>query len=313
MAVTRRNLQAAKDQFEVGSTDRQEVLRWETQLFANEQEVNSQRASLLINMGNLNQILNLPIETRGDLEPLTIAKDGFIFSSAIVTEMVSDPEKTRIIRDYLVELGLANSPLLAGFQFEIEAQSTQIKSDNRWAVPNLSFNASAGTKWLQEGEGSDSSSTNNTGTWQVGMSLDWPIVSGNANVARVKQAKSQLSSLDYQRTDIKTTLDLSIRSSAAVVISDYINMGFANAQAEAARENYDLVYDSYMVGESTLLDFIDAQQQKLDADISATLALYTFFADLIATELEISFFPFLQQPDQVAAIIAELENRLLIN
>ena len=97
------------------------------------------------------------------------------------------------------------------------------------------------------------------------------------------------------------------------MISDYINMGFANAQAEAARENYDLVYDSYMVGESTLLDFIDAQQQKLDADISATLALYTFFADLIATELEISFFPFLQQPDQVAVIILELERRLLEN
>ena len=132
-----------------------------------------------------------------------------------------------------------------------------------------------------------------------------------ANSPVVKQSRSQMSALELQRNDIKNSLEQSIRASAAVVISDFVNMDMAKSQAKAAQKNYELVSDAYYVGESSLLDLIDAQTQKLKADISARVALYTFFDDLLVVEQAIGYFPFLQPQEETDAIISELENRLL--
>lgn len=72
-----------------------------------------------------------------------------------------------------------------------------------------------------------------------------------------------------------------------------------------------LVYDTYLVGESDLLDLLDAQDQKLGADISSKVALYTFFIDLLTLEQTIGYFPFLKTQDKLNITLNELENRLL--
>ncbi len=73
-----------------------------------------------------------------------------------------------------------------------------------------------------------------------------PLVSGGANYSKITQSKLQVSALEQQKYDIKTSLEQSIRATAAVVFSDFINIGFADEQAKAAQLNYDLVYDSYL-------------------------------------------------------------------
>ena len=97
----------------------------------------------------------------------------------------------------------------------------------------------------------------------------------------------------------------------AVVISDFVNIGYAESQVEAADKNYELVNGAYTVGESTLLDLLDAKNQKLVADISSRVALYTFLADLLSVENAVGYFPFLQPVENEQAIIKELERRLL--
>ena len=119
--------------------------------------------------------------------------------------------------------------------------------------------------------------------------------------------------MEMQKNNIKTSIEQSIRSSVAVVISDFNNIQSANSQAEAAQQNFDLVYESYYVGESTLLDLVDAQEIKLVADISSRVALYTFFSDLLAVEQAIGYFPFLEPEENVQEIISELERRLIFN
>ncbi len=149
------------------------------------------------------------------------------------------------------------------------------------------------------------------GFWKYGMTMYWPIVDGGANINKVKQSRFQLSALELQKNDIKNSIEQSIRASVAVVISDYINISFAKLQADAAEKNYELVYDSYFVGESSLLDLLDAQNQKLVADIQSRVALYTFFSDLLAVEQAIGYFPFLEPAEEVNEIIIELERRLV--
>ncbi len=311
MQITNQNLMASRDRHEVGSTNIQEVLRWETQMYANQQSVESQKATVVVSRARLNQVLNLPLETTENLEDLTIEKDGFIFSSDVVAFSVIDENKARLVRDYLVELGLSNSPVLASIDMELLAQNRQLKSDKRWAVPSFNFTAGADAKFAPRDDDSDPLYSNDKDFWKVGLSMNWPLVDGGANVNRVKQSRSQMSALELQKIDIKTSLEQAIRASVAVVISDFLNIAFASAQADAAQKNYDLVFDSYLVGESDLLDLLDAQDQKLEADISSRIALYTFFVDMLTVEQAIGYFPFLEPSADVELIVSELERKLL--
>lgn len=308
--ITEHNLQAAKDRQDVGATNMQEVLRWETQLYSDMQSIESQKAVVIIQRGTLNQLLNVPIETSETLDKLTLEKNGFIFSSSVVASTASDENKSIIIRDFLVELGLANSPILASIDQQLLAQNRQLEMNKRWAIPNFNLGASTNAKFDLNKEEAEEVG-DDKGFWKVGLTMFWPIVDGGANINKVKQSRWQMSGLELQKNDFKTSLEQSIRASAAVVISDFLNIGLAKAQADAAQKNYDLVNDAYYVGESSLLDLLDAQNQKLVADISSRVALYTFFDDLLTVEQAIGYFPFLEPEADVQAIINKLERRLL--
>jgi len=308
--ITQHNLKAAKDRFEVGSTNKQEVLRWQAQLYADRQTIESQKAMVIIRQGGLNQLLNKPIETKNQLEKLTLENDGFVFSSNMVAFSVSDESKAMIIRDFFVELGLANSPVLAGIDQQLLAQTRQVQANKRWAIPNFNASASADAKFdlnPEEGEVNDE----DVGFWKFGVTMFVPLIDGGANINKIKQSKLQMSALELHKNDLETSLEQSIRASLAVVIGDFQNIGFAKEQSDAADMNYELVNDAYMVGESSLLDLLDAQNQKLAANIASRVALYTFFNDLLAVELAIGYFPFLQPKEEVDALINKLELRLI--
>lgn len=308
---TNQNLQAAMDRYEVGSTNKQEVLRWQTQLYSDKQSVESQVAAVIISQGSLNQLLNLPIETKENPEKLTLENNGFIFSSKVVEASTNDGKKAQIIRDYLVELGLANSPILASIDQQLLAQERSLLANRRWAIPSFNFSVGADAKFDLSKEQAEETG-NDLGYWKVGLSMYYPIVNGGANINKAKQSAFQMSALELQKNDIKTSLEQSIRASIAVVISDFNNISFSEEQKSAAYMNYDLVYDAYYLGESSLLDLLDAQNQKLVADISYRVALYTFFSDLLVVEQAIGYFPFLEPSENVQSIVTELEHRLLV-
>ncbi len=310
--ITEKNLNAAKDKQEVGSTDMQEVLRWQTQFLSNQQSVESQKATVITGKVWLNQVLNLPLETKENLESINIENNGFIFSSNVVANLTVDDNKARVIRDYLVELGFSNSPTLASIEQQLLAQHSQMKSDKRWAVPNFSLSAGADAKFANDTVAADLPGSNDKGFWKVGVSMSLPLVDGGANINKYKQSNMQLSALELERDNLKSSIEQSIRGSVAVVISDFINMGLASTRADVAQKNYDMVYEAYMVGESDLLDLLDAQDQKLEADISSRIAYYTFFIDILTVEQSIGYFPFLESPESSSAIISNLEKQLLL-
>ena len=307
--LTEQNLQVARDRERVGSTDLKEVLRWQSQLYANEQNLADQRSSVVVNRIALNQVRDQPAEDVYTLEKLTVEKNGFIFSSDVVVEAIPQEDKARMVRDYLVDLGLANSPLLTSLDREIAAQQRQLRSNRRWLIPSLNLAAGADGFVLTSGEGDDLVDEDK-GFWKVGVTVNWPIFDGGANFARVHQAVSQVRSLESQRRELESSLEQGIRSAVEVAMTDYRKIGLARAQAETAEQSYHLVYDAYLVGEVSLLDLLDAQSQRVSANASATTTLYTFLADLLSAEQATGYFPFLEPQDQVESRIRELERRL---
>jgi outer membrane protein TolC len=308
-ALTMKNLEAASYREEVGSTSQQEVLRWKTKLYKSDQNIAGQQASVRVNRIALNQLRNQPEEKAEVLERLTLEEDGFVFTSSLVDQILEDESKAKILRDYLVEIGLGNSPLLGSMDAQIAAQQRQLKLDKRWLIPDFDLMVGGDDQFAVIDAG-DGGTETGAYFWFADAKMSWTVFRGGSNISKVKQQKIVSQELQFQRTEVKTSQEKAIRSQASLLIADFKNVRLANEQAEVADKNYEMVYDAYLLGEVTLLALLDAQEQKFIADYSTVVAYYTFLLDLLSLEEMIGYFPFLEPQEEVDLVIAELERRI---
>ncbi|MGB5367993.1 MAG: TolC family protein [Polyangiales bacterium] len=283
------------------------VLRMQSQLYGALQQRVAQKSNLLQSRFQFNQVRNRPTEEVCSLEPLTVEKDGFIFSSPVIVEALSDEGQSLLARDYLVELGLDRSPTLRSLDAEIRSEQRKMKSGRRWLIPSLDAAAAAVSFVKTDGAGSAETKDGEV-FWQVGLTLDWNVLDGGAFIATMNQSKAEFWSLRSQRNNTATSLEENIRGTAAAAMASYERIGLAALQAETAADNFALVNEQYLDGESTLLDLIDAQDQLISANTSENQALYQFLSDLLTLEQSIAYFPFLE--DDAGVRVREFESKL---
>ena len=108
---------------------------------------------------------------------------------------------------------------------------------------------------------------------------------------KVKRLVDSLQSISFNLQALEKQVD--------VAMADYRKIGLARAQAETAEQNYQLVYDAYLVGEVSLLNLLDAQSERVSANASATMVFYTFLSDLPSARQAVGYFPFVEPRDEV--------------
>jgi outer membrane protein TolC len=305
--LTEESLEITKSQEEAGAVLFRDVLRWQSQLYADQQGVVTQESAVLITRFKLNQTRNRPAEEVCVLEDLSVERNGFIFASPAVFEITSDDAKATVLRDYLVELGIDRSPEIRGLDAEIRSQERSMKSARRWLIPSLDASL-AGAVFLKTSGGGSDVQTGGDTFWQAQGLLTWNILDGGAFIAGMNLEKALLYSLKSQLTEAATALEETIRGTVAIAIASFENIGLSGLQIETATKNYELVNEAYLEGDANFLELLDSQQQRLAAEKAAKLALYGFLSDLLTVEQSINYFPFLEA--DADARIRELEARL---
>jgi outer membrane protein len=307
VALSEGSLELTQAQESSGEVPYSNVLRMQSQLYGAQQQLVGQKSSLLQSRFRFNQVRNRPAEEVCVLEPLTVEKDGFIFSSGVVVEALADDQQASLARDYLVALGLERSPSIRSLDAEIKAEQRKMKSARRWLIPSLDAAVGAATFLKTEGQGSAATQDNEL-FWQVGLTLDWNVLDGGAFIATMNQSKAEFWSLRSQRSNTAISLEENIRGTAAAAMASFERIGLALLQSQAAEENFALVNEAYLDGASTLLDLIDAQNQVIGANTSARQALYQFLSDLLTLEQSIAYYPFFEGDG--GARVRELEGKL---
>jgi len=165
-------------------------------------------------------------------------------------------------------------------------------------IDHLAANSSSGGADFNETE------------WEVGAELTFPLLQGGAKFARLRQARERLASLRIERRAATESIDQSVRAAFAQASGSYAGLGYSQKQESAARRNYELVYESYVLGVASILGLLDAQSQLLAANQAVTDALYGFLEDLIAAEEQIAFYPFLEPDPEVAELLDGFERQL---
>ncbi len=309
--LTKESVEITKSQEESGAVLYRDVLRWRSQLYADQQGVVTQKSNVLMSRFTLNQVRNRPAEEVCVLEDLTVDDNGFVFSSPVVLEVVSDDAKAALIRDYLVELGTERSPEIRSLDARIRSQGRTMKSARRWLIPSLDASLAGAVFLKTGGQGSGGASDErSTGDsfWQAQALLSWNVFDGGYFISSMNLEKAVLYSLQSQRTDVATALEEAVRGTVAVAIASFENIALSQLQTEAATENYQLVNEAYLEGEANFLELLDSQQTLLSAEKAAKQALYGFLADLLTVEQSINYFPFMETDADTR--VRELEARL---
>ncbi len=305
--LTARNLETSRARIAAGWSSEREALRWETQLASNDTSVVQARTDELVNRFELNRVRNQPAEAAIAPLPASIGEYGFVYSRQSIVEAIVAPEGDRRLRDLLVGVGLERSPELVSIDAAIAAEERLLTSNQRafWA-PSVILGA--GVNHLAAG-GSNLSNFNET-EWTLGAGLSFPLLEGGAKFAQLRQTGDNLASLRIQRRATAQSLDQGIRAAFARASGAYRNLGFAREQEAAARRNYELVGESFVLGVASILDLLDAQSQLLTANQAVTDALYGFLADLIAAEQQMALSPFLEPEAEMQQLLDRFEQQL---
>jgi outer membrane protein len=305
--LSQQSLDLTEAQEQSGEVPYSNVLRMKSQLYGAQQQVVGQKSSLLQSRFQFNQVRNRPAEENCELEPLSVERNGFVFSNGVVVEALADDAKASLLRDYFVALGLDRSRSLKSLDAEILAERRTMKSGKRWLIPNLDATFYVAS-FLKTSVDASGDTRDGDFIWQGALTLNWNVLDGGAFIAKMNQGKAEFWSLSSQRNNLATALEENIRGTAAMAIAAFERIGLAVLQAETAEENFALVREAYLDGDSTLLDLIDAQDQLISANTSERQALYQFLSGLLTLEQSIAYFPFLE-PD-ARARVREVESKL---
>ncbi len=338
LRVSRENLELARVREAIGSASASEVYRWEAEIASNTIDaINANSRRNLAEM-QLNRVLRRPTEEAFETLEKDINDTMLIEANSRVLKYFDDPLSFKLLRSYLVEAGLANSPEIAQLDQAIAAQKRQLRSTKfshfaptvgvMLSVENVFDRSGAGTGSSASGEsfGSIMYGLNEVRVvngltpvmmssfpeaddvnMTIGINVSLPLFEGGAKFARRQQASVEVSKLEMQRRSLADKLEQNIRSTLHTVGASYASIRLSRQAAEAADKSYAVVSDYYAQGMVGIIELLDAQNMALQADLAAANALYQFLLDFMNMQRALGQFEIFEEPDDIDAAYNDMD------
>jgi outer membrane protein TolC/ABC-type uncharacterized transport system substrate-binding protein len=307
--LTREYLELARLRLEIGVANASELYRWQSQLAVNQQSVIDARAIVEQSKIELNRVLNRPLETPIAPIDLPLDSDGFALPPRDpISKYMGDPWSFELLRDFMVEEGLRNSPdarridaRKRGFIRTEEGRKRQL-----W-LPEFFIEGGGQHDYWVDGAGSETPNVPpqfeglfpefNKGTWDVGAYAAIPLSRGGTGVAEMREAARLTERLSAEFERVEQFIDTGVRTELYSASAALASVTLTRRSARAARDNLVLVVDLYRRGKVDIITLIDAQTQSLVADLAAANAAYDYMLALLFVNREISHFRNLDTED----------------
>ncbi|MDJ0656008.1 MAG: TolC family protein [Xanthomonadales bacterium] len=306
--VTRTNLDLARTRNRIGYSGRADVLRWESQIARDLQELIAATAVREQTQTLLNLVLSQPLE-----EPVAVSEDGLgdllpWLESDELQQFVDNPLDWELFQRYYRDLSLNNSPELESLDRQIEAQQRQLTADSRRRyMPEVTFGVRRARTLDRGGAGSDEQDISlDDDEWSIGIQARLPLYAGGAIRARVSQSRYQLEQLRAVKHATREEVTARMRAALQQVGGTYPAIALSRDSAKAARANLDLVADQYAKGAVGVTELVDAQDASLQADLAAAESRYAFLVDFVEVLRAGGSFDLLMAPAKRVAWINEV-------
>ena len=313
--MTRSNLELAQVRQEIGVASPAEVIRWENQIANNRRNVIDASAQRNVAEIRLNRLLNRPLEESFQTEETNLDDPVLQTSAARLGPYLGDPFAFDIFRDFMTAEALMVAPELQQLDAAIRAQDRALTAASRafW-VPTVFFSGDvsavktggAGTSFNLGFALPGNLTGPNALNWTLNVSASLPLFTGGARRAEQTQTSEELEELRLTRRSLAQQVEQRVRSALHVAGASYAGIELAEASADAADRNLDLVTDAYEQGAASILDLLDGQNQALVAREVAATAVFNYLIDLMTVQRAVGQFDFFITPDQYQTFLGRL-------
>lgn len=295
LTLSKANLALAQDRARIGADNLASVYRWESSVATARTEVQLAHAQLDQAYEGLNRLLNRPVRERPQLVA-PAPDDPFSMSETEFNTLVGNPLDYVWFGEFMVELGLESSPEIAQLQAQQASAERLVTEKSRafW-VPDVSLQAQLQENQNRSGLGSGEP-LEGLDDWSVTLNARLPLFSSGARRAELNRAKLSERKLGVQLEALRDSIEQTVWSELHATRSSYANIDLFNTSAIAARKNLKLVTDGYREGTLPIIDLIDAQNQLVQAQLSAKNAIHDFLLTAIRLQRATGQFDFLLPP-----------------
>lgn len=313
LELTRANLRRAKARVATGNSSRNEIFRWESAVYRNQQDLLSASAQVKVAMIALNQVLNLPLNNI-----LTLQDDIAQIMNVdlqLVADYLNSPKQLQLFEALMVEVGLQKSPESQALASSISAQERDVEAKKRvMFLPSLNIQvgldetihrSGAGSSFLPGYQGNDFAS-------QVNVQATLPIFTGGKQISELDQSGHQLNRLQTEHKLILQLVEQRIRSAINVLKASYPNVDLAKKAEEDALNNHKIVFQAYSNGMVPIIDLLDAQNTLLQSRQNTANNIYKFLMDLMELQRAIGDFNQLGSEEGRKEVISILTKYLTV-
>jgi outer membrane protein len=283
------NLELAQVRQAIGASGRADVYRWESQIATARRDLIAANAQRNLAEMDLNRLLRRPLEEAFSTTETGLFDEGLVTRNERFRRYMDNPHNFRVMRDFMVEDGLANAPELRRLDSALAAAERGLNTTRRALFsPTLALQGEYGSEFYDSGVGSAVPLDENN--WNLGLNLAFPLYSGGDKLAARGQAQAQLEELHLRRQAAAESLEQRIRSALHLAGASYAGISLIADASVAAGRNLQLVKDAYGRGAVSILGLLDAQNAAILAEEGAANAVYDFLIDLIEVERAIGKF-----------------------
>jgi outer membrane protein TolC/ABC-type uncharacterized transport system substrate-binding protein len=297
--LTRANLQRARVRQLIGVSSPSEVYRWESQIASGRRAAIDANAQRNIAEMELNRVLHRPLEESYVTVETGLDDESLVTGDPRYLEYFRNRSVFRSFRAFLVREAIENAPELEQVDAAIAAQRRAYRSaSNSFWSPTVALSGGISNRFAEGGAGAEFAPQFPPGTpdlsglfpqandlnLSMGLSVSLPVFTGGSRFVQRAQAREELEGLTAQREALAERIEQRIRTALHRAGSSFAGIGLARDGADAARNNLDLVTDSYARGVVSVVELLDAQNAALVADLAAATAVYTFLLDIMEVE-----------------------------
>jgi outer membrane protein len=251
--VLSEQLRATQDRFQVGEVTRTDVAQAESGLAQSQADLSIAQGTLYGDQALFAQFIGHPPGTLRDPGP----------PAKLMPKTLQEA----------IDISEAESPGILGSIFRERAQEHQVKEAKGQLLPTLSFNASYSRAAQPFGE----PNVTDLQDTRVFGQLTVPLYQAGSVSAQIRQAIEALSARRQQVDEQRELARQNVSSQWGLVLAAKGNVAAGKSAVEATQIALEGVREEERVGQRTILDVLNSEQQNLNAQVN----LVSFQRDLV--------------------------------
>ena len=300
--ATKQNLELAQKRNTIGITNQSDIFRWKSELASAKQNVIEAYTQHLSLKYQLNTFLNNTLPKDFEIADATIDDNLFVwFRNSGLGQAISTQASLYKLIIFLTEESINNYPAKNQLLSNIDAiERQQLMNKRLYYSPTIALQGQVNRNLYRGGLGSAplSGSEFYNNTWDIGLSVSYPILQGNRRKLNINENKIVLEQLDEQSTDLSQNLKLHVEINTLNIVSSKANIENSRIAKNNAEKNFLLVQKNYQLGTINITQLIDAQKNLFSVRQAFSIAIYQYLLNFIKLENCIGFYSILATEEE---------------